>query len=81
MDTRGTVFRLLAGAGHFFFPHNVRNGPRAHRGGVFPRSGCEADHVPACQRMRGVTPPLLDIASCLIEYVDDFTVHWLEFGW
>ena len=75
------MFRVPAGAGYFSFPDSVRNAPRAHRGGVFPQSGLEADHVTACQRMRGATTPLLDIRSCLIEYVDDFTVHWLEFGW
>jgi len=60
------VFRLPAVAGYLSFHHSVRNGPRTHRGGVFPRSGREADHVTACHRMRGATPPLLDIPSCLI---------------
>ena len=48
---------------------------------VFLQSVREADHVPTCQRMRGAKLPLLDIASCLIQYVGYFTLHWRGFGW
>ena len=79
--TEEPCFDYRLGRDASLFPHSVRNGPRAQRGGVFLHSGREADNVTACQRTRGATPPLLDIPSWLIEYVGDFTVHWLEFGW
>ena len=81
LDTRGTVVRLPERAARLSFPHNFRNDPKAHRPDVFLQSGREADHVPTCQRMRGAKLPLLDIASCLIQYVGYFTLHWRGFGW